>query len=622
MVPGKLGAVLQRLRQMVQSPETSADGELLRRFAETGDESAFTALVQRHAPLVLGVCRRVLGDSHDADDACQATFLVLFRKAPSLDRRGSLAGWLHTVGHRVALKARARGARRRVQERQVDPMPDVPAETREMPDDLRPLLDEELHRLPEKFRLPLVLCYLSGKTQEEAARELGCTPDAVRGRLARGRDRLRSRLAQRGMALSAPALALALAEQAAADLAAGSGKFAPSILQLARGSDSPAVSLAEGVLHDMFLSKLKSVAVLLLAVGVTLGGASALAYRFCIPDDVAAANEPANPAEETPDPVLPKGALRRFELGDAVNHAVVSPDGKLLAAADNYKHILVWDLASGKQVADLKMNVEPPPGEAVDPNRNASRLLPRTIFAFSPDGQRIAAVGGGDWTAGRCVQIWNARTGQEVERLWADCESFAFSPDGRSLALLGLQRRISVRELATHQERLAINANGSLMVRGISFLPDGKFILLEDYGASSVTGDYLVWHCDLASGKPREMAKIKGVKRVLRSLVPCPLNDRVATQEIGQVQIWDLTADKEMTRFQPDGGEIIASAFSADGKRLALLIDSKTVILKDVATGKTVGTVEGRATSVALTPDGKSLVTGDDKGRLLLWPVP
>jgi RNA polymerase sigma factor (sigma-70 family) len=165
-------------------PGTPTDGRLLERFVRNKDESAFQALLQRHGAMVLGVCRRVLGDVHDAEDAFQATFLVLVRKARSIGKADSVGSWLYGVAYRTALKARADAARRRIHERQggemsnSDPLADVAWR------DLRAVLDEELGRLPEKYKAPLVLCYLEGKTNEEAAQLLGWTKGTVSGRLA------------------------------------------------------------------------------------------------------------------------------------------------------------------------------------------------------------------------------------------------------------------------------------------------------------------------------------------------------------------------------------------------------------------------------------------------------
>src|SRR5581483_10440199 len=168
-----------------------SDAELLRRFVRGRDAAAFELLVWRHGPMVLGVCRRVLRDAHAAEDAFQAAFLVLARKARSLDRRGSIANWLYAVAYHVALKARAEAARRQRRERRASAA-EAGAAPGEAWADLRPVLDEELSRLPEAYRQAVVLCYLEGRTNAEAARLLGWPVGTVKGRLARARDLLRA----------------------------------------------------------------------------------------------------------------------------------------------------------------------------------------------------------------------------------------------------------------------------------------------------------------------------------------------------------------------------------------------------------------------------------------------
>ncbi len=178
------------------------DGELLERFVRQHEEAAFAALVQRHGPMVLSVCQRVLRHSQDADDAFQATFLVLAQKAHRLRRPGLLANWLYGVAYRTALHARQHAARRSEREREAAKrivLSDDPERKRLA---LRRVLDEELHRLPEKYRAPLVLCYLEGKTNKEAARLLGWPSGSMAHRLARGRDLLRKRLEARLVGLT------------------------------------------------------------------------------------------------------------------------------------------------------------------------------------------------------------------------------------------------------------------------------------------------------------------------------------------------------------------------------------------------------------------------------------
>jgi RNA polymerase sigma factor (sigma-70 family) len=192
------------------------DRELLHRFVTARDEEAFAALVRRHGPMVLGVCRRVLRDREDAQDAFQVTFLVLARKAGSLARADLLANWLHGVAHRTAAHMRGQAARRAERERQVAAMPAPPGECPEERREVLAALDEEMAHLPEMYRTLLVLCYLEGRPHHEAAREAGCPAGSVSWRLARAREMLHGRLRRRGLALPAALLAVLLAEQRAA----------------------------------------------------------------------------------------------------------------------------------------------------------------------------------------------------------------------------------------------------------------------------------------------------------------------------------------------------------------------------------------------------------------------
>ena len=187
------------------------DSQLVERFLAGREESeaAFRVLIQRHGPMVLGICRRILGDEHAAEDAFQATFLTLVKKARGLRDRGLLTAWLYGVATRVSHKERARGARRRVVERHVaERAPQIAACPE--PGDLQSLIDEEIRRLPERYRLPLVLCHVEGLRHEEVARRIGCPVGTVESRLSRARERLRMRLARRGLAPSASAMAAML----------------------------------------------------------------------------------------------------------------------------------------------------------------------------------------------------------------------------------------------------------------------------------------------------------------------------------------------------------------------------------------------------------------------------
>jgi RNA polymerase sigma factor (sigma-70 family) len=183
--------------------EEQTDGQLLKRFVHLHDEAAFAALVQRHGPMVLGVCRRILRQEQDAEDAFQATFLVLVRKAGSLERPELLANWLYGVANRTAQQARAKAARRCHHESEAASMSGAISDPEAASQELRELLDEALCSLPELYRAPLVLCYLEGKSNQEAAHHLGWPSGSISARLARGRELLRERLTSRRQALAA-----------------------------------------------------------------------------------------------------------------------------------------------------------------------------------------------------------------------------------------------------------------------------------------------------------------------------------------------------------------------------------------------------------------------------------
>jgi RNA polymerase sigma factor (sigma-70 family) len=344
--------VLRYLRKLAASPELDAltDGQLLERFVATQEEAAFAALVRRHGPLVLGVCRRLLCGHADAEDAFQATFVVLFCRARSLDRRGSLAGWLYTVAYHVALRARGVDARRRLQERQVGEMPQTECHAEAVWRDLQPVLDEELNRLPEKYRAPVLLCYVEGKTNEEVGRLLRLPVGTVKSRLARARETLRRRLTSRGITLTGAALAAVLAEKAAADVPS---LLVASTLQttllLASGEAAtasvPAMALAEGVLKAMFVTKLKIatailVAVSLLALGAGVLSRPLLAQRTGAPPAPARAGN-AGVTDQTTKKA-PESLLAEPDKKIAVTGQVLDPAGKPVVGAE--VAVVLWEV--------------------------------------------------------------------------------------------------------------------------------------------------------------------------------------------------------------------------------------------------------------------------------------
>ena len=261
------------------------DGQLLEGFVSRRDEAALAALVRRHGALVWGVCRRLLRDYHDAEDAFQATFLVLVRKAASIVPREMVVNWLYGVARQTALKARATAARRKGRERQVAEMPEPTVAEQDLWRDLQPLLDEAVSRLPDKYRAVIVLCDLEAMTRPEAARQLGVPEGTVAGRLARARALLAKRLARHGLATAGGAVAVVLAQNAAA-MAAPDAVVAHTIQaahEFAAGPataggviSTPVAALTQGVLKAMLMNKLKVATAVLLGVLICVGGTMAL----------------------------------------------------------------------------------------------------------------------------------------------------------------------------------------------------------------------------------------------------------------------------------------------------------------------------------------------------------
>jgi RNA polymerase sigma factor (sigma-70 family) len=285
MAPVPLQTVLRHIRQLANRPGGgTTDADLLERFVAGHDEAAFELLMWRHGPMVLGVCRRVLRHEQDAEDAFQATFLMLVRKAATVSKRQSLGSWLYKVAFRVALAAKDRSGLPLLNGH-ADHVPAPDAASDLVWRDFRPVLDEEIDRLPEKYRAPFVLCYLEGKTNEEAAQQLGCPRGTVQSRLARARERIRSRLTRRGIALSTGLLTVALSEKAApatvslalvhATIKAAAPVAAGTLTSVAASAEVAA--LVQGVSRAMFWTKVKMTIVLVAMLGLAGSGAVLLA---------------------------------------------------------------------------------------------------------------------------------------------------------------------------------------------------------------------------------------------------------------------------------------------------------------------------------------------------------
>lgn len=329
MAQGQLKNVIGYLVGLARGPVGGelSDRDLLRRFAVERDQEAFSALVRRHGPLVLGVCRRLLRQEQDAEDVFQAVFGLLARKADSPFWHETIGNWLYGVAYRLALRARSQATVRRRHEEQAATMNGTTT-TRDAPrSELGPLLDEELQRLPERYRMPLLLCYLHGQSREDAARQLGWSVGAVKGRLERGRDLLRERLVRRGLAVSAALLPGALAQEA---LAAIPEALIRSTTQavVAGTLSAPAAALLQGAIQAMFWTKVKAACIGLLAVAV-LGTAGWCALYSAKAETTVLAPNTVEPksAPQDAEPAKPSdGRLearitttkKEFALGDAV----------------------------------------------------------------------------------------------------------------------------------------------------------------------------------------------------------------------------------------------------------------------------------------------------------------
>jgi RNA polymerase sigma factor (sigma-70 family) len=374
----------------LQSDLALPDVRLLERYARQRDEAAFTALVVRHGPMVLGVCRRLLRQEADIEDAFQAAFLVLARKAGGIARGELLTGWLYGVALRVGSRLRADLRRRDRQRRDLD-LSEATAAVGADVSDLPALLDEEIDRLPARYRRAVILCCLQGQTNEEAARQLSCPVGTVKSRLSRGRDLLRARLARRGVALSAAALAEALAANTTAAalppalLAAGRASLGPTAAASTR-----AAALSTGVIRMMFLNRLKIAAVIIavvLGAGATLfafGASSKAPVRAPDPkpDRVARDKEPdrargADPDKPREDKDLIQGIwdVTAIESGGK-NHG--APDKKV-----------VWEFR-GNRVFMPSDGLEVAGDVTLDPEKNPRAMNIQLTGPVFPENDNLA----------------------------------------------------------------------------------------------------------------------------------------------------------------------------------------------------------------------------------------
>jgi RNA polymerase sigma factor (sigma-70 family) len=603
--------------------EKDDDRMLLLRFTKERDSDAFALLMRRHGPMVLRLAQRVVGDVQLAEDVFQAAFLLLARKADTIRRAESLSCWLHGVAFRIALRVRRSQQRRQDQEKYIH-RPSSPSPLDELTaKELLNVLDEELHRLPESQRAPLILCCLEGLSQEEAARRLGCSAGAVKGRLERGRQRLRMRLEKRGLTLPA-ALGGTM-------LFAGATVPVPAALSQATlrsaitgGYPAPAVALLiQEAMRGMGMNKLKSLGAALMLLALAGTGVGMMALRPQTAKEttpVAASDKPLSGDKHVDlygDP-LPESSVMR--LGTLQRRAVgmklaVTADGKSIIGTRNPPRnslLSIWDAATG----ELRQKSELPE--------------PLGVHVLSPDGRWLIAPSGWDE-----LGIWDVRTLKKVRVLKAEgkrrFDSIAISRDCRRVAAVGSQEdkkggydhRICVWDMVDGKEIFRTEVHKNHPFSQLALSPDGKRLLAMCISNSSDSGLYC-W--DIASGRQAWLnEKIWSPLSVVFTA-----DSKIVTSPSGQIV--DLVTGQTVKLENPPpittklkGGGIASHA----GMQLTLTPDDRTLLIPkpngnglivwDMIHGKELRTLQVGVEEVVVMPDGKSIITND--GSLQRWDL-
>jgi RNA polymerase sigma factor (sigma-70 family) len=643
-----LTSVIRHLRP--PAGEAADDPELLARYAAGRDEAAFVALVRRYGGLVLGVARRQLGDRHRAEDVFQATFLALARSAGRLGGRPVLANWLYTVALRQSRKLRARAARGAALERAAPPPPtggyDPLAEITGR--ELLRAIDDELARLPDRLRLPVLLCYIQGLSREDAARRLGCSDGVVKGRLERGRRRLAARLAARGLAPSALLLAplaavsvpAALIARAADHAAAPWSKAVPAAV---------ADLAATAATRTLLPVAVAAVCALAVGLGVWASTPAGPNPRPPEPTRVAAAAPAPVPKPEPGDP-LPDGATLRFgspryRHPATIQGLSVSADGTLALAHSGTRAngaARLYDLATGRGriTLDLKTDILEavalaPDGKTLATKRDFSVCLhdaatgdqtarieyPRAnpysgadLLGYSPDGKRIVAAA----AEAKALHLIDVAKGELTHTLQHTDVVFAaaWAPDGKRLVAGGYDRDqdgyfARVWDAGTGKEVLRLPfGNGG--IRCVAFAPDGATVAVGGDGGKPLA----VKLFDAATGKVRLTVPFPDASSV-RSVAFSPVGKTLAASGGSVTRLFDAATGKELLKIDR---KAIGLRFSPDGKVLVGAV-AGTIFRWDAATGKALIPEGGESPidQVEATADGKRIISRGQDGDAQVW---
>src|SRR5258708_653473 len=507
MTNGQAALVLRHLHRLAaaKGPGKLLDRELLDRFTQHHEEAVFELLVERHGPMVLRVCQRVLQDRHAAEDAFQATFLVFLHQAHSLKKADLLAKWLYGVVYRLALRARADAFKRKNKEAGYTAKAGEDLLNQVTGRELCRVLDEELLRLPESYRIPFLLCYEEGQTRDQVARQLGCSQTTLKRRLVKGRDLLPSRLARRGLTLSGVMVSAGLSQNAAPAavrvlLLVAATRLAHCPVAGGAGAagevSAKVIALAEGVLKTMMATKIKIAAVFLVTMATLAAGAGALAHQMLVadPPDASEPQEVKAPpkekvttkaadAKETRldflgDPLPPGSFARigsaRLRHGHHVTSVAYAPDGKSLVSTGTDHVARLWGTATGKEIRTF--------GEQTD--RTNAFAPSRWIYcvAISPDGKALAT---GDHTPGwalNTIRLWDVETGKETRKIQGHkggILALVFSANGKTLASGSADKTVRLWQVSTGDEVQSFTGNLG-EVRFVAFSKDDASLLNSD----------------------------------------------------------------------------------------------------------------------------------------------